>query len=247
MPDPARGGRPATTSVLVEHPQGPDRPRAHPRDLLAQGRAGPRRGPLGTLHPMPEGGAGSTNRLGLAHTGSSTTPTPSPPASSSTGSGSSSSARGSRRPRGSAPRASRPRTRNSWTGWRPIGSGARGSIKAIQRTHRDLGDLPAVLARSRRTLRARSGEPPAGARAAVPAGRRDGPRPALAASGLLTEKIGGPSVFPPRPRRSGTSPYKAARWTPSEGEDRTAAASTPSGAARRPTRAFVRSTRRAGR
>ena len=42
----------------------------------------------------------------------------------------------------------------------------------------------------------------------------------LAASGLLSPKIGGPSVFPPQPDGIWDIPYSSEKWTPSEGEDR---------------------------
>jgi hypothetical protein len=42
----------------------------------------------------------------------------------------------------------------------------------------------------------------------------------LAASGLLSRKIGGPSVFPPQPDGIWDIPYSSDKWTPSEGEDR---------------------------
>ena len=42
----------------------------------------------------------------------------------------------------------------------------------------------------------------------------------LAASGLLSGKIGGPSVFPPQPDGIWDIPYSSDKWTPSEGEDR---------------------------
>ena len=42
----------------------------------------------------------------------------------------------------------------------------------------------------------------------------------LAASGLLSPKIGGPSVFPPQPDGIWDIPYSSDKWTPSEGEDR---------------------------
>lgn len=42
----------------------------------------------------------------------------------------------------------------------------------------------------------------------------------LAASGLLSRKIGGPSVFPPQPDGIWDIPYSSEKWTPSEGEDR---------------------------
>ena len=42
----------------------------------------------------------------------------------------------------------------------------------------------------------------------------------LAASGLLSRKIGGPSVFPPQPDGIWDIPYSNEKWTPSEGEDR---------------------------
>jgi hypothetical protein len=43
---------------------------------------------------------------------------------------------------------------------------------------------------------------------------------ALKASGLLSEKIGGPSVFPPQPEGIWTQHYSQEKWTPSQGEDR---------------------------
>ena len=42
----------------------------------------------------------------------------------------------------------------------------------------------------------------------------------LAASGLLSAKIGGPSVFPPQPDGIWDIPYSSEKWTPSEDEDR---------------------------
>ncbi|MCC6408461.1 MAG: DUF1553 domain-containing protein, partial [Planctomycetes bacterium] len=46
---------------------------------------------------------------------------------------------------------------------------------------------------------------------------RDG---VLAISGLLVERLGGPSVFPPQPEGIWNLPYNGDRWTPSEGGDR---------------------------
>jgi len=43
---------------------------------------------------------------------------------------------------------------------------------------------------------------------------------ALAASGLLSRKIGGPSVFPPQPEGIWTQQYSGEQWTTSTGEDR---------------------------
>jgi hypothetical protein len=42
----------------------------------------------------------------------------------------------------------------------------------------------------------------------------------LTASGLLSRKIGGPSVFPPQPDGIWDIPYSSEKWIPSEGEDR---------------------------
>jgi hypothetical protein len=42
----------------------------------------------------------------------------------------------------------------------------------------------------------------------------------LAVSGLLSRKIGGPSVFPPQPEGIWNSPYNAEKWQTSTGEDR---------------------------
>ena len=43
---------------------------------------------------------------------------------------------------------------------------------------------------------------------------------ALTASGLLTRKVGGPSVFPPQPDGVWQNPYSSDRWIPSTGDDR---------------------------
>jgi hypothetical protein len=43
---------------------------------------------------------------------------------------------------------------------------------------------------------------------------------ALRASGLLSLKMGGPSVYPPQPDGIWDSPYSDERWQPSQGEDR---------------------------
>ena len=43
---------------------------------------------------------------------------------------------------------------------------------------------------------------------------------ALAASGLLSPKIGGPSVFPPQPEGIWNMPYNDDKWVESQGEDR---------------------------
>jgi mono/diheme cytochrome c family protein len=43
---------------------------------------------------------------------------------------------------------------------------------------------------------------------------------ALAASGLLTDKIGGPSVYPPQPESVTALAYGETQWTPSQGADR---------------------------
>ena len=43
---------------------------------------------------------------------------------------------------------------------------------------------------------------------------------ALRASGLLSTKMGGPSVYPPQPEGVTEVAYGGAKWTPSEGEDR---------------------------
>jgi hypothetical protein len=42
----------------------------------------------------------------------------------------------------------------------------------------------------------------------------------LAASGLLSRKLGGPSVFPHQPEGVWKAPYSGERWTVSKGEDR---------------------------
>jgi hypothetical protein len=42
----------------------------------------------------------------------------------------------------------------------------------------------------------------------------------LAASGLLSRKVGGPSVYPPQPDGIWDIPYSSEKWIPSDGEDR---------------------------
>jgi len=42
----------------------------------------------------------------------------------------------------------------------------------------------------------------------------------LTASGLLSPKIGGPSVFPPQPDGIWQNPYSSDKWVLSTGEDR---------------------------
>ena len=74
------------------------------------------------------------------------------------------------------------------------------SLKTLHRLIVDVGDLPAVVAASRRNCYARDPvQPPAGARAAVPRRAEIVRDIALAASGLLNAKVGGPSVIPPAP------------------------------------------------
>ena len=48
----------------------------------------------------------------------------------------------------------------------------------------------------------------------------EAPRPALAASGLLSAKLGGPRVFPPQPEGTWDLPYNDDKWVVSKGEDR---------------------------
>ncbi|MCB1228662.1 MAG: PSD1 domain-containing protein [Verrucomicrobiae bacterium] len=43
---------------------------------------------------------------------------------------------------------------------------------------------------------------------------------ALATSGLLSEKLGGPSVYPPQPPSVSEAAYGSPKWTPSPGQDR---------------------------
>jgi mono/diheme cytochrome c family protein len=43
---------------------------------------------------------------------------------------------------------------------------------------------------------------------------------ALTAGGLLSRRVGGPSVFPPQPEGIWQNPYSSERWVPSTGEDR---------------------------
>ena len=42
----------------------------------------------------------------------------------------------------------------------------------------------------------------------------------LSVSGLLSGKVGGPSVFPDQPDGVWDNPYSSDKWTLSEGEDR---------------------------
>ena len=186
------------------------------------------------LPPLPEGQPAEPARPRLLAGGRGEPPDR--PRRPSTGSGSSSSAAAwSRRARTSAPRASRRPIRSCSTGWPPSSSREGWSMKAIQRlivtsaTYRQSSRVDAGADR------ARSRQPAAGPRAALPAGGREVRDVALAASGLLSPKVGGPSVFPAQPDGVWDNPYSkdnvddAARARTATG-----AASTPSGAGPRP-------------
>ena len=86
---------------------------------------------------------------------------------------------------------------------------------------RDVGDLPPVVGRRRR--RSTSAIPATVLLARGPRFRLEAEMvrdTVLAASGLLSRKIGGPSVFPPQPDGIWDIPYSSEKWTPSEAEDR---------------------------
>ena len=71
---------------------------------------------------------------------------------------------------------------------------------------------------------------------------------ALALSGLLSPKIGGPSVFPPQPEGLWQAAFNGQRtWATSQGADKYRRAFTPSGGGPCPIRRWPRSTRPAAR
>ena len=169
--------------------------------------------------------------------GSSTRTTRSPRASRSTASGSRSSAAASSRPaRTSARRASRPRIPEllDWLATEFVANGLEPEGAAPD--DRDVGHLPAVV-----------GDPAALAErdpttGCSPAARASGWKPRWSAthagaSGLLSPKMDGPSVFPPQPDGIWNMPYSATSGPTSRARIGTAAASTRSGAARRRIRA----------
>ena len=151
-------------------------------------------------------------------------------------------------PRTSAPRASSPPTRSCSTGSPPNSSSRLGREGAAEAPRHDVGDLPAVLARRRR---AREDDPENRLLARGPAFRlpaelmRD---TALAASGLLVEKIGGPSVQPYQPAGlwEELATRNARPTCRGTATTCTAAASTPSGNAPAPPPRPSASTRRRG-
>ena len=102
--------------------------------------------------------------------------------------------------RTSARRASRRRTPSCSTGW-PSSSWSSGwSLKHAAPADRHLGDLSAVVAGDARAARDATRTTGCWPAARGSASRREIVRDiALAASGLLNPKVGGPSVFPPAP------------------------------------------------
>ena len=95
------------------------------------------------------------------------------------------------------------------------------SMKGIHRTDRDLGHVPSVVPHDARLAGAGSGERPPRARRAFRLPAETIRDVALAASGLLSPKIGGPSVFPPHPAGHVVGSTTGARrtGTVSKGED----------------------------
>ncbi len=97
-------------------------------------------------------------------------------------------------------RASGPAIRSCSTGWRPSSSARGWDVKALDPPDRDQRDVPAIVAASRGKQIERDPENrllARGPRLRLPAEMiRD---QALAASGLLVERIGGPSVKPYQP------------------------------------------------
>ena len=65
-----------------------------------------------------------------------------------------------------------------------------------------------------------SEQPPAREGPALPDGSRDGPRRHAGSCRLLSENIGGPSVFPDQPDGIRDNPYSDEKWTTSRGQDR---------------------------
>ena len=219
MPDPARGGRPATTSVLVEHPQGPVTAHVRIRGTFSRKGEQVSAGTPRALHPMRKGWP--TNRLGLAYwlVDDANPLTARVVVNRFWGElfgralAETAEDLGTQGRRPSHPELldwlATEFVRGAW------------SMKAIQRTivtsatYRQSSRVtPALLERDPENLLLARG----------PRFRLDAETirdVALAASGLLSDKIGGPSAFPPLPDTRGfaTNNKGSAVWTPSEGED----------------------------
>jgi hypothetical protein len=219
MPDPARGGRPATTSVLVEHPQGPVTAHVRIRGTFSRKGEQVSAGTPRTLHPMRRGWP--TNRLGLAYwlVDDANPLTARVVVNRFWGEifgralAETAEDLGTQGRRPSHPELldwlATEFVRGAW------------STKAIQRTivtsatyRQSSRVMPTLLERDPENLLLARG----------PRFRLDAETirdVALAASGLLSDKIGGPSAFPPLPDTRGfaTNNKGSAVWTPSEGED----------------------------
>ena len=139
--------------------------------------------------------------------------------------------------------------RSCSTGWRPRFVESGWNLKALQKQHRALGDVPAGSTLDAKRLEQ---DPANEWLARGPSYRlaaeqiRDS---ALAASGLLVRTVGGPSVYPYQPAGTMGSARHAERDQVRAGARRRlsiAAASTPSGSGRRRRRRRSASTRRSG-
>ena len=219
LPDPARGGRPAMTSVLIEQPQGTATTHVRIRGTFSRKGEQVSAGTPRALHPMRKGTP--MNRLGLAYwlVDDANPLTARVVVNRFWGElfgralAETAEDLGTQGRRPSHPELldwlATEFVRGAW------------SMKAIQRTivtsatYRQSSRVtPALLERDPENVLLARG----------PRFRLDAETirdVALAASGLLSDKIGGPSSFPPLPDARGfaTNNKGSAIWTPSEGED----------------------------
>jgi hypothetical protein len=219
LPDPARGGRPAMTSVLIEQPQGTATTHVRIRGTFSRKGEQVSAGTPRALHPMRKGSP--MNRLGLAYwlVDDANPLTARVVVNRFWGElfgralAETAEDLGTQGRRPSHPELldwlATEFVRGAW------------SMKAIQRTivtsatYRQSSRVtPALLERDPENVLLARG----------PRFRLDAETirdVALAASGLLSDKIGGPSSFPPLPDARGfaTNNKGSAIWTPSEGED----------------------------
>jgi hypothetical protein len=219
MPDPARGGRPATTSVLVEHPGGPVTAHVRVRGTFSRKGEQVAAGTPRTLHPMRKGWP--MNRLGLAYwlVDDANPLTARVVVNRFWGEIFGRALAETAEDLGTQGRRPTHPELLDWLATELVRGGW--SMKAIQRTivtsatYRQASRVtPALLERDPENLLLARG----------PRFRMDAETVrdvALSASGLLSDKIGGPSVFPPLPDTRGfaTNNKGSAVWTPSEGED----------------------------
>jgi hypothetical protein len=217
LPDPARGGKPATTSVVIEHPQGTATTHVRIRGSFPRKGEQVSAGTPRILHPMRKGWP--MNRLGLAYwlVDDANPLTARVVVNRFWGELFGRALAETAEDLGTQGRRPSHPELLDWLATELVRGGW--SMKAIQRTI----VTSATYRQSSRVTSALLERDPENALLAR------GPRfrlaaeairdVALAASGLLDPTIGGPSVFPPLPDEHGFAPNNKgqARWVPSEG------------------------------